>query len=607
MWMNAKKILSQNTGTGKPPTKTKESAKLESFYKFIFGFAAEAVNLPEKKSKVMSSPYNANSCVVAGYIGFYGKVNNLNGENRDGCSIGLAIAAYKTKENLKFVQEANEFCAVEKVTNVACNPIIYGFPNGKAACIDRRSAEYQQATHFTSPSNGETCDGKSRLSSAEEIVKFNDKDYSNIQPREKQIAAIEADQQKEDYALTQAYLKGVLEKKDPIMQALFEKGDWNLALDEELIHIQSQFEYEIESAIKTCESDISGKHEKNQKLACDQLHRRWLFTERAIANLRDKACVKPAHYVGNYNIGEASYAQTASVKTILNKKEIDSKGTELCECPAIEVTKDEVKVPVKLVSFAKACIDAVVVPEVVPTQKCDKPQGIVDFDYDKCLCLNEKKIKSSSGNEGIFICETEVNETKCDKPEEISGFNYDKCKCDDNKKLKQPAGNDKVYECEGANWVPWSLGGLGFLAVIAFFNRNNKPKAPPVAPKTGCTNICVSGTLNSTSCACDITPLGPSCVLPKIGNLPNCACPSAPSYCTTPQKIYDVSTCQCTNVPQPPVCADSTLAPNANLTMCPKCSNGAFKTTAGCPSEGGSGNNTCAHPPCSGGLPGTGI
>lgn len=51
---------------------------------------------------------------------------------------------------------------------------------------------------------------------------------------------------------------------------------------------------------------------------------------------------------------------------------------------------------------------------------------------------------------------------------------------------------------------------------------------------------------------------------------------------------------------------DSMVALNANLANCPKCPNGSFKTKSGCPSEGGSGNNTCPYPPYSGGLPGIG-
>lgn len=575
--LNARKVLSfssdEATDSKKSSIKPKDSAGLQNIYNLLFTQSVQAesgkitpsaavmVNGTSVRTKkgVVNIPYNAKSCVVAGYIGVYGKVSNINGKNRDGCSIDLAVATYKSNENLKFVQDANDLCAAEKQTSIACNPIIYGYPNGKVACIDRRSAEYQHATHFKSPANRETCDGKSRLASSDEIIQFNEKDYSNVQPREKQIAAIEADQKKDDYALTQSYIKGVLLKKDPIMLAMLEKGEWNLALDEELVRIQSQFEEAIEKAVKTCETDITGKHEKNQKLACDQLHRRWLFTERSIANLRDKACVKPALYIGNYGVGESSSAHTAKEKTALNKKTIDAKGTELCECPSVASGSTvDVTAKTKRVNFAQTCEMPVVAvePPLVAAPKCEKPDG---------------------------SCVDEATTAKCDKPLGIAGFDYEKCKCEDNKKLKQQAGDDGTYDCEGTNWLPWVLGGLGILALIAFFNKTKKP------PQT-------------TSAS----PTSPVCAAPKIGSPPNCTCPAAPAFCTLPQKIYNMNTCQCTSAPGPLICPNNSEAPLGNLAQCPKCADGSFKTTKACPSEGGSGNNTCINPPCSGGLPGTG-
>ncbi|MEQ1722585.1 MAG: hypothetical protein ABL930_05375, partial [Pseudobdellovibrio sp.] len=152
------------------------------------------------------------------------------------------------------------------------------------------------------------------------------------------------------------------------------------------------------------------------------------------------------------------------------------------------------------------------------------------------------------------------------------------------------------------------------------------PIIPPVtcvAPKTGtppncvCSNTCTVGTRNPTTCACDVTPPA-SCTPPFVGTLPACTCPLA-STCTPPQRIYNAATCQCTNAPTPPTCADNSTAPAGNIALCPKCPDGSYKTVAsttrpgGCPAEGGSGNNnTCPITPtnptgrCSGGLPGTG-
>lgn len=677
MWLNARKVLAESEAPAAVPTKKpKPSAAIENFYKVIFGEMAQAKapelapppgqvpgnptpsaevrvqgtsvrvrNQSSGATRVVQIPYNADTCVVAGYIGAYGKVANIRGDNRIGCSIDLALATYKNNSNLEFVQKANESCAAKGSSFVACNPIIYGYPNGSEACIDRRSAEYQQATHFTSPGNKETCDGKSRLASTDEIIKFNDKDYSNIQPREKQIAAIEADQQKDDYALTNSYIKGVLLKKDGIMAAMLEKGEWNLALDEELVKIQSQFEEEIDRAIKTCEADFaktvtsSGApttREANQKLACDQLHRRWLFTERAIAKLRDKACVKPALYIGNYNSNEASYAESAKEKTALNKRTIDAKGTELCECPSgsptaaptteavVVATGDASSAKGKKVSFGEKCEEpaAPVIPPVVPAKCAEGLEETKVDGIDVCACKNNSS-KFVKPGEPAPNCERAA--PKCDKPEGIAGFNYEQCKCDDNKKLKFKTGDDAGYECEGKNWLPWVLGGLGILDLLFLFFKKKKKDPPPVvvtppeqcpAGKTGippacvCSNTCTLGTLNPTTCGCDVVPPA-LCTPPKIGTPPACTCPAAPSYCTPPQKIYDANTCQCTDVPQPPTCADGSAAPGGNLASCPTCPDGSYRTTSsssrpgGCPAEGGGGNN-CPQGGCSGGLPGTG-
>ncbi|MEQ1723771.1 MAG: hypothetical protein ABL930_11385, partial [Pseudobdellovibrio sp.] len=496
MWMNARKVLATSEKNSVAPAKkSKPSAAIDNFYKVIFGeqtFAASPVLAPPPTSagqvsgkatpsaavrvqgesvrvrdargntRVVAIPYNAETCVVAGYIGAYGTVDNINGNKRAGCSIDLAIATYKNNENLSFVQKANEACAAKGATQVACNPIIYGYPNGSEACIDRRSAEYQHATHFTSPSNRETCDGKSRLSSSDDIIKFNETNYDGIEPRENQIAAIEADQQKDDYALTNSYLKGVLTKKDGILAIAFDKGEWNLALDEELVKTQLQFEQEIGRAIKTCEADFAktATREVNQKLACDQLHRRWLFTERAIAKLRDKACLKPALYIGLYNGNESSYAASANDKTALNKRTIDEKGTELCGCPvpkAPDAPVTEAAVPAakgKLVNFGQSCEAPVIAPPPVPPPQC--ADGLDPATVDgaaMCVCKDNRAVFVKPGDPAPN-CKKEDPKPKCDKPEGIAGFDYEKCKCEDNKKLKHEAGDDGGYSCEGKNWLP---------------------------------------------------------------------------------------------------------------------------------------------------------
>lgn len=530
LWQNAKRVLEvmpENYSQFEPIDDDVQFSKIEKYRRIIFGdfaFAKPGIKTPTADvavkgttvrtadGKIVSIPYDAKSCVVAGYIGAYDKVSNLNGDNRIGCSVDVAIATYKSNPDLKFVQEANAECASKKSSMVACNPIIYGFPNGNVACIDSRSDEFQKATHFSSQNKKDTCDGMSRLSTSEDIIKLTSKDYSDIQPREKQIAAIEADQKKEGFALTQKYIKGVLTKRDPLFLALLEKGQWNLGLDNELVRIQTQFEQEIERATQACRSEVSSKHEKNQKMACDQLHRRWLFVEKEIASMRSKACMAPARYIGSYDQGESSLADTAKSKTQLNKKTIDEKGTDLCQCPD---AKD------KKVSFGQECSPPPKTTSLTPEVSKDAPPA---------------------------------------------------------KKDETPS---EVAEKKNSNWIYWALGGLGLLAAVGLYfkHKNNKSEKvqPPIPAQT--------------------------CAAPRVGDYPNCVC--ATGACVPNQQIYNATTCQCTNVPQIPTCADNTPAPHGQLLNCPKCANGSFRTVAGCPVEGGGGNN-CPQGGCSGGLPGIG-
>lgn len=632
LWSNARKVLDTAEPEVKSQQKKKESA-LENFYKVIFGQSVEAapvlataalipsVSVPVQGTsvrtqengitKVVAIPYTAKSCVVAGYIGAYvANVTNVNGSNRAGCSADVAIATYQSNPALQFVQAANDACKSANTADfVACNPIVYGYPGGKEACISKVSVEYQYATHFTNPAPNpkETCDGKSRLSSSEDIIKFDAKDYSAVQPRAKQIEAIEADQKREDYALTKNYLDGVLAKKGTGIDKLLQ-GNWNIDMDNELVRIQSQFEEEIQRAISTCEkSVVEGANERNQKLACDQLHRRWLFTERFIAKFRDKACIKPALYVGVYDQGQDSTAANAVDKTAQNKKTVTAEGTNLCGCP-----------DGKKVNFGGTCAAPAVtattpvcppVPPVSPAPP--SPAGTTDV-------TPAKPTETPAPSVCVPAAEAPTAAPACDKPQGISDFDYTACKCEGNKKLEQK--RDGSYECEGkTNWLPWLLGGGALLLLFALFHRHKGKNPTPVVvpgqcptgksgtpPSCVCSNVCPAGsTLNPESCACSGVVVPPLCEPPKIGTPPSCSCPSAPAFCTLPQKIYDMSTCQCTDVPQPVVCPNGTTAPNGNLSLCPKCPSGIFVPAGGCPNEGGGGNN-CPQGGCSGGLPGTG-
>jgi hypothetical protein len=667
MWESARQVLDMASEPAQSSSST-----IEEFYKNIFGQSAYAIDhaavaqpnqaqqakkanveirgktVVTKQGAVVAVPYNAKTCVVAGYIGAYAKVNNVNGKNRDGCSAEVAIASYKQNSDLKFIQEANDQCGLKlgKPSGFACNPLIYGYPKGEELCVDGDSKEFQEATHFNGP-----CDSGSRLSSSPDIIKFVKKDYSDIVPETKRLEAIEQDQKKEDYKLTTDFLNGMLQKKDPLLKDLFEKGEWSLELDNKLVEIQTQFEEEIRKATDSCRASIAnGKNEKNQKQACDQLHRRWLFTEREIAKLRSKACDpgsdkdNGARYIGAYDQDEmiSGGKESTLAKTALNKKNIDVKGTFLCECTNVMISTcsektlncpaDKMVSKPKRVSFGEKCVLAT--PEVKPN--CPEPLLDVenaDATTKYCSCPGKSESVTLEAalqmvaKESDKVCKTQKpDEEKCPgKPRDIEGFDYEKtCDCLKGKLVDENEAGffSKIFHsdnpkkelkwvCKEASVWPWVLGGLGILALLALYNRSKAAPAtlpvPAPAPAPVC-NLQCSGnaSLNKEACKCTQDPPTQTCA-PKQGTYPDCTCPVT-NKCVSGQQIYDLSTCLCTDVPQPVVCPDGSVKVG---NKCPTCSDGSERSTAmagrpdGCPlrGEGGSGSNTCAKPPCSGGVP----
>lgn len=525
---------------------------------------SETTNSAVSNAKGKNRVFDANSCIVAGYVGVYDQVDNNRGKNRQGCSVEKAIDGYKAREALnsggESISKANQKCSTKKTASfVACNPIVYGYPNGEPACVSKEDPSFQTATHYKG-----ACDSQSPLTAAKEPL-FKDKDYSNIMPREKQIAAIEKDQGMQQFALTDQFLKGILaSKEDQNLFNAFKNGIWSKELDNELVRIQNSFEEEIKGAIATCEADTKHKNEVNQKGACDQLHRRWLFTEKFLLPLRQKACAPGTVFIG------------------MNEK-LDSldKNPLLCACENEPGTK---------------------------------------------LALGPASEAQCTGKGAAAKKEAPVVEKSCPSGTSlVQGGDENKCACNKNKDkfLPQSTSPDKVAELceEKSNAWKWVLGGLGILALLALFNRNKKP-APAIPPNPPplcdankkldggaciCATSCpVGSSQNPGSCGCDLIPpvIPPQqCAAPKIGTPPSCECPVS-NACAAGQQIYNQVTCQCDSVPQAVTCPDGTKAPGNSLAQCPKCSNGSYAPVGGCPasSEGGKGTN-CPTGNCSGGVP----
>ena len=368
MYMSAQKVL--ETEDSKPSAK--------NFIELLIG-GHDA--FAQKKSK--PAVKLAENCIVAGYIGAEDYRVDDKGIKRKVCSLDKAQSLYDGATPPNHVRYANIECINQGNNFRACNPIQYGFPNGKPICVDQNKASFQSATH-----RDNACDSASPLSSAKLVMNFNGKDYSNVMPPSKRQKLIEDDQRASEFKYSKDFINGILLHKDSLKSGgdtaiadMFTKGIWSAELDKELVSIQQAYENEINKAIDSCHKNIALKQvDKNQKGACDQLHRRWLFTEKFVADLRSKACPEPSKYVGAYDDKEAI---TGSAKTEINKKQLaDNDGSGMCKCPEGEV-----------ISFKGQCKSksVVVVPPVTkektPAEVVDKscPIGTIGFKAGKTV------------------------------------------------------------------------------------------------------------------------------------------------------------------------------------------------------------------------------
>ncbi len=594
MWLSARKVLEAGSGFTDGAALQVPAHDKQSWLNLILPLAEATPPAAAARQAF------ANSCVVAGYVGSYEQVKKEDGTMHTICSIDKALSTYGEKPELAFVKKANEECVETRSTLVACNPIIYGSPGGVTLCVDRTSRSFQQATHFSSKL-GPTCDSKSPLNGNDNVISFDQKDYSTAPSRAKQLEAIEKDQKEKDFLLTENYIDGIFKKKnDPAflpMKELLANGKWTPEIDRELVRIQNQFENEINSAIATCEKEITGRHEDNQKLACDQLHRRWIFTEKYIAQFRAKGCLDGSQYIGAYGKDESLLADESKSK--LNKSDVADQA--LCQCAA----KPETNAEAKKIKLGETCTVAPPVVETPCALKC-KADGVAT---DKCICPTTdpqppvcSAVQTLNKEKTPPACECKE---KC-KEGEVQDTTSCTCTVKVTKPEEPKPETKPVEEKKKKSILPWIIGGaVAALALYLLFRKSGKTAPPPpVIPS--CAKLCpVGSSLNRATCSCTQDPPVNVCPAPKVGTPPSCSCPAAPSFCTPPQKIYNMSTCQCSDIVLPITCADGSLAPNGNLSQCPKCADGSYKNINGCPTEGGNGNN-CPQGNCSGGLPTTG-
>ncbi len=589
-------------------------------------------------------------CVVAGHVttdnGQYVLTFNSNSPktltcacdydrvvtDRRGASVLAGGEDYKQKQdkldaicksNIKFSSKTSSIPNEGQGKWIACQPEVYSYnpDDGSPYCIHTMSQSFQRATAFSTNIRGtdiQSCDEQSRLNKTE---------YKPIGTPEENRARTEVEQAGSsfegmvsgDYAETKKYLNGMLKAGEmgvDVDLILSEKGFHSEKLDNFLIETQKGFEREISSAIKRCMAG-GARHMPNQGEACEQLHRRWLFTEKYLAQFRQKSCLPGTTYLGVYDKGEkilSSKMVQAGMKKIskteLNKKTLaEIRDIPVCQCPGSS----------KIVKFGQSCTErtpdvvAAICPIGTEPYSGESPELRTRETKEICACLpgkdkyfpvtddkirNEELYKTTCGAQvrpPVIPTppppgKTEVdcnarfpkaspvdpnNDCRCTGGTRTGDYPVKKWKNSSNSSGEgnyPPAAEEPdEYSCDNNKVNLWPLLPFALLPLLFLKKKKDTPPACPVNQvlKLGfCTckfslpGICPAGA-NSDCTGCALVP---SCTWPLTGDHPNCIC-------------YNLKTCVGKNVLlQPAKC---------------ECQ----------PVEGGTTPDTCTSTDCTGGTP----
>ncbi|MBY0451726.1 MAG: hypothetical protein K2P92_01740, partial [Bdellovibrionaceae bacterium] len=278
VWESANAVLAyKNQAKPKKGAQFNFEQKNNLFFELLLGKDAFArtVARPARAART-ARVSSAASCLVAGYMSEY--VNGV-------CSVERARASFANDE---LTRAANESCNTRQAGQIACNPFIYGTPNGEPRCItpSRTDADFQRATHFDGP-----CERDNHLQSAPEALDLLN-DPAKRAGRyaadnlKKSIAELEAEQAAvpANIDLSKNYILGVLKFQGTTV-ADFNAATFTEANLDQIKTIRDKFKQDIESARQAC-SDVAnapGAVERNYLQACDQLHRRFLFVDAALS------------------------------------------------------------------------------------------------------------------------------------------------------------------------------------------------------------------------------------------------------------------------------------------------------------------------------------
>ena len=284
LWNDSKKVLAEiekEKKVGKPKKTSSIHHGVDSFESFLALILPEAeaqaaaktstketVNTASRTEKVRSAAKSVTSdeCLVAGYVTSY--------SSRRLCDRKNLKSRY---ENVDIVDRAMQFCGP---TKIACNPIVFGTPDGKPTCLDPNKLSFQIATHYDGPC--ELIDGKipNRLGTDINFLIDDKKEQGRYEDNiSKTNAEIEADARKfqqPNYAQTQSFLEGILKFNG---KSLYTNGAIDPTNLDKIIEIKNQFEHDIAKATASCKKSslLKKDHEPNFWKACDQLQRRYLF------------------------------------------------------------------------------------------------------------------------------------------------------------------------------------------------------------------------------------------------------------------------------------------------------------------------------------------
>jgi len=524
LWQDAREVLRAKAAL-KKNSKTSDYfiEKNKYFFELFFGQKVEAA----KKVVLAGKTTNNNgasageSCIVAGYVAKYES-------SRGGqvCTHKVIDSAYANKDNSLYLK-AKEVCASNPGKPIACNPYVFGTPNGVPTCVtpSLASQSFQQATHWDGP-----CDSMSRLSKTEiSLVKSNKKqgryeDGNRIKSDAEIKELTNTEQGAENYKLTEDYLLGILKFRGKVnsdTQSLFDKDVITDEILEQIKLDKKAFDSEIFEATQSCKLESNASklskrnHESNYWQACDQLHRRYLFVNELFAS----KCGKGDTY--NPETLKCTCALPAPGAPVISPN------------PSLPSPVPSQTLPVVEVCPGAKC--PIVNPN--PVTKPSEKQADEDSTSDDC----ESKYPGASDLTNNCLCSS-GNAPKKDMTDEATGQESWSCEST----AAAPTLNSK-NECgffcklwKGIKIAaPFVIGGILAFAIFKQL-APKKPalKAPPdICPNGGpapCAQICASPKKNQSNgtCGCDGCPPG------QTANQSTCFCATGANNST------QIFTCQ---------------------------------------------------------------